>query len=175
MKRRGWLGAALALSVAAGAYALTQDAPPAGRPQQGGGPADMGRQLVEALRATEGCLGAEAGRIGRDRVFIIAWFENRAAAMNWYEHPTHVRMMEGSKIDDPEGKPPMDGIPDDVPIMAIATMEFAGPPAVEGSQIPFSAISIELYTPLKGGLKINRGMAPDAFYELLETKEVPSP
>jgi hypothetical protein len=173
MKRRVWLGAAMALTAAAGAYALTQDAPPPQRP--GGSAADMGRQLVEALRGTEGCLGAEAGSIGPGRVFIIAWFENRAAAMNWYEHPTHVRMMEASKIDDPEGKPPMDGIPDDVPIMAIATMEFAGPPAVEGATIPFSAISIELYTPLEGGLKLNRGMAPAGFYDRVNKQEASKP
>ena len=169
MNRRLWLGVALAFSVAAGGFALSQDAPP-GQPRPGGGATEIGRQLVDALRETEGWLGAEAGSLGRGRAFIVAWFENRAAAMNWYEHPTHVRMMEGSRIDNPDGKPPMEGIPEDIPIMVIAMIEFGGAPAVEGSQIPFSAISIELYTPLKGGLKINRGMAPDAFYQLMNKR-----
>lgn len=182
MRDRWIVAAAVAACVAGGAWALQ---PADGqRPQRpGGAMTELGGQMVEQLRGVEGCLGAEAGRIAGNKVFIVAWFENKAAAMRWYDHPMHQRLMKAAnmeddkheehaegKDDDHEEHEEMEGVPDDLPVMAIATMEFGGPPAVEGSQIPFSAISIELYTAVKGGLRINGGFAPDGWYDLIEKR-----
>lgn len=57
----------------------------------------------------------------------------------------------------------MDGVPDNVPVLAIAAMTFGGPP-LEGAKIPFSGISIELYTPLKQSLSVGTPLTPHQFF-----------
>ena len=40
---------------------------------------------MKGLRETPGCLGVEAARTQTGKNVIFAWFENKAAAMAWYE------------------------------------------------------------------------------------------
>ena len=86
--------------------------------------------------------------------------------MRWYNHPMHQHlrgMMPGTA---PEGYQPMQNVPDGVPVLAVASISYAGEPAIKDSPIPFSSISIELYVPIDGGLRINGGFAPEKFAEL---------
>ena len=105
---------------------------------------------------------------------IFAWFEDKAAAMRWYDHPTHRRMRGASRLEGRDGVggvaevggvggEPMAALEDGVPVMAVACIVFDGPAAVPESPIPFSAISIELFTPVPGGLRLNGGFSPDGF------------
>ncbi|MFK7959924.1 MAG: hypothetical protein AB8G96_05295 [Phycisphaerales bacterium] len=132
--------------------ASTELAQPAG--------ADMGRMLIEGLRATPGCLGADAAETMSGRNSIFGWFENREAAMNWYRNPVHRRMMQMAGGGSPE---PMKYVPEDVPIMVIATITPSEAPEIEGMPLPIKQISIELFTPLPGGAHINGRLSPKAF------------
>jgi len=45
----------------------------------------------------------------------------------------------------------------------MATISFDGPPALPASRIPFSQISIELFSPLPGGAFVKERLAPEKF------------
>ena len=67
---------------------------PAAPQAQPGNPGDgMGQMLIAGLKSVEGCLGVDAGEMMSGRRSIFAWFENKAAARRWYDHPVHQRMM----------------------------------------------------------------------------------
>ena len=162
-KTRIW--ASVIAGLAAGAVTLgmtgwTQpdqpDAQPAGQ--------DMGRALIEGLRATEGCLGVDAAQTQSGRNTIIAWFENKAAVKRWYYSDVHQSMITGlTRPDEFETEPLRHVDDDETPIMVIATITFAERPHFESISLPISQISIELYAPLPGGAFLGRRLAPDSF------------
>ncbi|GJM19285.1 MAG: hypothetical protein DHS20C14_14980 [Phycisphaeraceae bacterium] len=152
------LAGAAGLMVAAGIQPegeppASQDAPPAA-----GGVQDMGQMLIDGLEATEGCLGVETPQFPDGRQSIMAWFENKAAVERWYYSPSHQFMM--GAVGAGKTKPLSFVTDEKAPVMVIATIDFTGPPALPGP-IPFSAISIELYTPLPGGAYIGKRLAPE--------------
>lgn len=126
---------------------------------------DLGAMLIQGLESTEGCLGVDAGQFKSGKNAIIAWFENKAAAIRWYNSRTHMGAMHMamgeqaatmkhdplSHVDDPT-----------IPIMVIASITFQNEPAIEGMNLPISQIAIELYTPLPGGAYITSRLAPDS-------------
>ena len=58
---------------------------------------------------------------------------------------------------------PLEGVPDDIgPIMAIASISMADQPHFKDVSLPVSQISIELYTPITGGLFFGGRFAPDS-------------
>ncbi len=122
---------------------------------------DFGALLVAGLKQTEGCLGVDVANFQSGKNTIVAWFENKEAAVRWYNAPVHQRMMGAVGGG---GDTPLKHVTDpDTPIMVMASISFNGPPAVEGSPLPFSQISIEMYAPLPGGASVNGRLAPDAF------------
>jgi hypothetical protein len=125
-----------------------------------------GDGLIKALKETPGCLGVETARTSSGKAVIFAFFENKKAVMRWYFSPVHRELIEALGTDYDGKRKPMSGIPDDVPIMAVASVSFAGKPASDKLKIPVSQISIELFTPLSGGLNIGGTFAPDAFRAL---------
>jgi hypothetical protein len=144
-----------------GAQNGAPDGPPKG---------DMGDILVKGLKETPGCLGVESGGMASGKQVIFAFFKDKAAAMAWYNSPTHTRFRTMFPVTDPNHVA-MKHVPDNVPIMALASISFQGEPAIKDSKIPFSHISIELYTPLSAGLSINGGFAPEAFRNLVKEPE----
>lgn len=139
-----------------------QSQPAPGRPQQPGGRPDMGRMLIEGLRASEGCLGADAAQLQSGKLAIIAWFKDVEAAKKWYYSETHARFMNAAGSD-PEAREPMQHITDpNTPVMVMATITMGGEKTIPGP-MPISQISIEMYTPLPGGAAINGRLAPEAF------------
>lgn len=154
------LALAAALSIGA---TPRQTVPPPQRPAGQPGGMNFADRLLEGLRETEGCLGADAAQFQSRRLGIIAWFENKAAAKRWYYSETHAAMMRMAGGDPDEGEPMQHIEDEDVPVMVMATLGFDGPPAVPGSPIPFSSISIEMYTPLPGGAAVSERFAPDGF------------
>lgn len=116
--------------------------------------------LVGALKATPGCLGAESARTSSGKQVIFAWFENKAAAVRWYNSDVHRNLMKKFFPDIPVNRKPMADIPDDSgPILAVASVTF-GEPSKENPS-PFKQIAIELYQPVSGGLAIGGTFAPE--------------
>ncbi len=123
---------------------------------------EMGQRLAAGLKATEGCLGVDLAQWQSGKNTICAWFEDKEAVMRWYESDTHQGFM-GAVGGKEGGNKPMEHVKTEGPIMVMATLSFNGPPAVEGSKIPFSQISIELFEPLPGGAHVNGRLAPEKF------------
>jgi hypothetical protein len=135
----------------------------------------IGKKLLEGLKATPGCLGVETAATQSGKRVVFAFFENKKAAEKWYYSPVHQALMDMVAPDRNKKHKPMAGVPDDVPVMALASISFGGKPAYEKSKLPFSQIAIELYTPLSGGLNIGGGFAPEKFLELKRATPAPRP
>ena len=132
----------------------------------------FGERIIRALEETPGCLGTKTVRLPDGQSSIFGFFEDKQAAMRWYEHPVHVRLRGGmaGKGDVPAERAPMAHVPEGVPVLAVASIGFDGPPAMPESPIPFHSIAIELYVPVNGGLRINDGFAPQKFAELMDKR-----
>lgn len=120
------------------------------------------QMLVGGLNSTPGCLGVEVAQFQSGKLSIFAWFENKAAALRWYNHPIH-RGASGAFFPNGTGTGddfvPMAHITDeDSPIMVIATLTPNREAQAGGP--PLSQISIELYQPLQGGLAVGGRLTP---------------
>lgn len=159
---RRWVLAGCAVALVGVGLGLRQpERPPAGAPG-GMDIAAMGPRLVESLKKSPGCYGADAGRFQSGKMVIFAWFEDREAALAWHGGATHKMMSHmitrGADVN-PE---PMRHVPDDVPLMLLASMS----PGADGQSM---ALAIEVYTPLAGGLAFDGGsFAPEAFKAVVE-------
>jgi heme-degrading monooxygenase HmoA len=118
--------------------------------------------LLEGLKATPGCLGVETARTGSGKQVIFAWFADKAAARAWYYSDVHQRMMK-QYHPSADYHTPLDGISEDGPILAIASVTLSQAPDA-GNQLPFSQIAIELYRPINGGIAMGGRFAPDALH-----------
>lgn len=124
---------------------------------------DFTARLLGALRETEGCLKAEAVQFQDGRLAILAWFQNKDAAVRWYNNGFHQRMvaMTGGK---PEDRQPLEHVKDpNQPLMVIASMVMDPANKRVPGPMPISEISIEIYTPVPGGAMIGGRLAPKGF------------
>jgi hypothetical protein len=160
---------ALALAVTAGALTVgaivfaQPQGPSQPQTRQPGAAPDinaLSTKLVDGLKATPGCLGVEQATTKTGKAVIFAWFEDKAAALAWYESPTHQGVMNSFFPGRPTEGEPMKDVPDDVPILTIASLKVTGQP-LPGTNAPISEISIELYSPLPAGIRVNGGFAPE--------------
>lgn len=142
---------------AVGAYAWAQQRE--GTARQQASPGQGLPDLVGALRTVPGCLGVEAGSFQSGKNVIFAWFEDKEAAMRWYNHEVHQGSMASFMNEESDHKP-MAGVPDGVPVLAIASITFADKPHFKEISLPISQIAIELYTPMKGGIHLGGTFAP---------------
>jgi hypothetical protein len=116
--------------------------------------------LAGGLKATPGCLGVETARTASGKMVIFAWFEDKKAALRWYNSEMHQQVMRMAGPPDPSHVP-LAGIADDSgPILAIASLTLSNQPP-RGSPLPVSQIAIELYQPLPGGVFIGGRFAPN--------------
>ncbi len=91
---------------------------------------------------------------------IFAWFENKNAAVTWYDSQVHRGVMKKYFPESGVGRP-MSDIPDDSgPILTIASITFAKEPEVAGTTLPISQIAIEHYAPLNGGIAYGGRFTP---------------
>ena len=154
----------LSVGVLAGAFGAGALRPASSSAHAAAQPAEMGQMLVQGLLATEGCLGVELAQTQSGKNVIFAWFENKAAARRWYDSQAHQGVMRAAMpgfVPGPDHEP-MAGVPDDVPVLAVASLRFSDRPMIEGARIPISEIAIELYTPLNGGVFLNGRFAPES-------------
>ena len=136
--------------------ATAGDQPP-GKPKSGNEFPD----LVAALKATPGCLGADSARTASGKQVIFAWFENKKAVLKWYHSDTHQQVMK-QFFPNRDYSKPLNDVPDDSgPIMAIASITFADKPHFKETTLPIKQISIELYQPVSGGIFLGGRFAPD--------------
>jgi hypothetical protein len=157
MKREAVLAIVLAAVVFAPAL-LAGQAPSAH-------PADPfgGVDLVAALKQVPGCLGVEAARTASGKQVLFAWFENKEAVLRWYYSDTHQALMKQFFPESPRGdRTPLAGVPPDRPVLAVASVTMADRAPGGITSLPVSQISIELYTPLPGGLALGGTFAPAA-------------
>lgn len=113
--------------------------------------------LVSALKATEGCLGADTARASSGKQLIFAWFENKEALLRWYNSDMHVASMRA--VGQAPSARPMEGVPVDGPVLAVASVTMTEPP--KGGGAPgLSQLAIELYQPLPGGVAAGGRFAP---------------
>ncbi len=125
--------------------------------QNGGGFPD----LLAGLTSTPGCLGVETARTASGKDVIFAWFKDKRACEAWYYSEMHVGAMKAFFPGAEHGKP-LDGLPDNVPILTIASITFTDKSHFQSTtDLPISQISIELYTPLKGGVFLGSTFAPE--------------
>ena len=129
--------------------------------------------LVPALKATEGCLGVETARTASGKQVIFAWFENKKAVLRWYNSGVHLASMR--VVGAAPSPNPMAGVPEDGPVLAIASLTLAGQPQ-DGALPGVSQIAIELYQPVPGGVAAGGRFAPSTLKVpgLRETAVVPS-
>lgn len=158
----GLLGAVVVGAGAASLVSTVAAEPPAqpASPTATNGGAQGFPDLVAGLKDVEGVLGVEAARTSSGKNVIFAWFEDKAAATRWYYSDMHRGVMEGFANMAPEAMEPMADVPDDVPVLCIASVTPATKdnPGQQGA--PFSQISIELYTTLPGGIALGGSFSP---------------
>jgi len=117
--------------------------------------------LVSPLKATPGCLGVETARTASGKMVIFAWFEDKKAALRWYNSEMHQQLVKMAGPPDPSHVP-LAGIADDSgPILAIASLTLSNQPP-KGFPLPVSQIAIELYQPLPGGVFVGGRFAPNS-------------
>jgi hypothetical protein len=174
--------AAAAVIVSAGLAIAYQPSERPGQPggQPGGGGEQrqpdirqIGQRLYNSLKDSPGCLGVESVQTNSGKNVIFAWFENKAAAMEWYNSPTHTYLRKSFTEALDGDYQPMEHVPDDVPILTIASLKMGDRP-LPGMRMPVSEISIELYTPLPGGIRYAGGFSPEAL-EVPHRKDIPAP
>lgn len=131
--------------------------PAANQPaQQAGDPGDI---LINALKASPGCLGVNACQWQDGRKSIFAWFKDKPSTVAWYNHPVHSYMMRGMGSE--PGKALQHVADDAGPIMVIATITESDENLVPGFPISINQVSIELYEVLPGGAMLNGRLAPE--------------
>lgn len=147
---------ALSLVVLLSIVGLSRAAEPPPAAKEAGYP-----DLVGALKKTPGCLGVETAQTASGKSVIFAWFEDKKAALAWYNSDTHREVMKQFFPDRKGSRKPLADVPDDSgPIMAVASITLSKKPTKE-DPLPFKQIAIELYQPLGGGLSIGGRFAPD--------------
>ena len=150
--------AVLALVVGGPAALATVHAQAPAQQNPGGFP-----DLIGALKATPGVLGVDATlKTLSGKMVIFAWFENKKAVLTWYNSPMHQALVRRySSAPRPGG--PLAGVPDNVPVLAVASLTMPAPPAAGADpSAATTQIAIELYTPLPGGLAAGGRFAPAA-------------
>ncbi|MDX2197367.1 MAG: hypothetical protein SF069_00170 [Phycisphaerae bacterium] len=106
---------------------------------------NMGDMLVKGLEESPGCLGVERARTVSGKFVIFAWFENKKAAMAWYNNPVHVGMMGAMAGGGTPGYVPMKHISDDCgPLLAVASL-VPPAPAADGAAPSGPSLAIEVY------------------------------
>lgn len=141
--------------------------------QQGDAPEDRIEQahaasarLIGEIRSVDGCLGAHSARTHDGVELIMAWFEDRAAVLRWFEHPYHRKLLRDAGR--PEDHVAAEYFGDDVrPILVIASVAYDDPPGAVGASMfddPAAGrptrFAVEYYTPLPGGAYMIEPFAP---------------
>jgi hypothetical protein len=126
------------------------------------GQPEFGKLLVEAAKASPGCLGVEIGRTDKGTRVIFAWFESKQALIAWYKSDFHQWAMKTTFPNQNFNREPLPDVPENSgQILALVTLRLADT-ALPGSPVPIEMIGIELYTPLPDGVAVGGRFAPQS-------------
>jgi len=154
---------ALAMQPAAPAPPAAPKAP-ATNAGGGQGPvtAELVMEMVKAMKELPGCLGVELVQSQSGTRVIMAWFENKAALMAWYNNDVHRKAMDRVELpEEGDNRETLDGVSDDSgPLLALAAVK-AGPIG--------QALSIEVYEATTAGASWGN-FAPAKVHELAKAK-----
>ena len=132
-----------------------QEPPPAAAPRK-----NMFGNLSAAVASSPGCLGVENAKTSSGKFAIFAWFENKKAALTFYNGMAHQNLMK--MMPQRSGRAPLEGVKDpNAPILCIASVTPMDKPDPQ-TKMPISQIAIELYTPVSGGFAYGGRFAPSA-------------
>ena len=119
--------------------------------------------VIEALKASPGCLGVETAKTAGGKRVIFAWFEGKRALVDWYRSEAHQKAMKTVFPGQTSDRQPLPDLAEDSgPILAIVSVKFAERPGPSATSAPISSIGIELYSPLPGGVAVGGRFAPEA-------------
>ncbi|MEO1128320.1 MAG: hypothetical protein AAFX05_01280 [Planctomycetota bacterium] len=128
----------------------------------------LGQQLVAGLKATPGCHGAEAIAAPGGKLAIFGWFQDKKAALAWHSSELHTQISKRFAAGRTMDRPAMEHVPDDVPLMVIASITMGAPTDGGGPTMHFG---IEVYRPLPGGFSFQGGaFSPRAFQDLMQVQ-----
>jgi hypothetical protein len=126
------------------------------------GQPEFGKLLVEAAKASPGCLGVQLGRTENGTRVIFAWFENKQALVAWYKSDFHQWAMKTTFPNQNFNREPLPDVSENSgQILALVTLKLAES-ALPGSPVPIERIGIELYTPLPDGVAVGGRFAPQS-------------
>lgn len=130
-------------------------------------------EMIEALKTTPGVVGVDIAELRSGKNCFLAWFRDKPAAMAWFRSTMHQKMLDQVAPRRNRNRVPMAEIPEDVGPMFAAACLSPPTPATDGRPARSPRIGIELYAPLKGGVRFSGGsFAPDAFKALLPQPQV---
>ena len=119
-------------------------------------------RVVEALKATPGCLGVDTGETASGRRVIFAWFDSKKSLVGWYHSEAHQKAMKTVYPNQTFDREPLPDMAEDAgPILAIVSVKFAEGASAGGPAMPIASIGVELYTPLPGGIAVGGRFAPE--------------
>ncbi len=122
---------------------------------------NMGDMLAGAIRSVPGCYGVELAQTQSGKSVIMAWFEDKAAVMRWYNHPVHRGVM--GRVGGASDRTPLEHVPDDAKnLMVIATITMSDAEQIPGFPMPIRQISIETYQAMPTGIALNGRLSPSS-------------
>ncbi|MDX2148595.1 MAG: hypothetical protein SFZ23_13845 [Planctomycetota bacterium] len=130
-------------------------------------------EIAKAMGEMPGCLGVEVGQFRSGKLTIFGWFENKQRAMEWYNHPTHMKALGAVGYTHDPSRVPMADVPDDAgPIMALACARPFTPEEVQaGKGKPGEMqLGIELYSPLQGGYRFG-AFSPSGVRDMMNARK----
>jgi hypothetical protein len=135
--------------------------PPATR---GINPAMIGA-IMQGLKNSPGCMGADLGQLQSGKYVIFAWFESKKALVDWYNSAPHQNATNAVWPDRDKARVPLTDVPEDVgPIMAVAAASPVPASELKPGEAPYMRLGIEIYKPLPGGIRFGGGsFAPPTF------------
>ncbi len=116
--------------------------------------------LIGAIKKTPGCLGVDTADMESGKSVIFAWFEDKAAVLRWYYSETHQGTMKKFFPSRPPHVPLAEVADGTGPILTVASLTLVAAPNEKAGGLPVSQMSIELYTPLPGGVSFGGTFAP---------------
>lgn len=124
--------------------------------------------LGKGLKEIPGCLDIKTGRLGNrgEQQSIFAWFKDKKSVQAWYDSPMHVAAMKKFFPTFPTGGKVLAKYKDsDGPFLVVASVTPGDKPVHPDSPLHLGQISIEMYSPLSGGLALGGAFGPKSLGE----------
>lgn len=157
----GIVGVITALGfVATNSFARSGSGQPPKRPDPSGED-----RVASDIAKSPGCQGVRKLETSDGVKIYFSWFKNKEAALTWYNHRFHLSAMAlvAQSFPGQTIHKPLRHVKDtDAPILVVTTMKHKDRAKTKPGEFPFVQLSMELYTPLPGGMTLGGRFAPTA-------------